>query len=182
MTRKPTNQSSGKKQPVLSAPVPPPGYEVHQGEISLRMSHFLMRYLNVIYQAFDGDLALVIVLGEIAHHNVSRLYSSQGPLPPFGKTHYDDPELFAHLEPCNAFSLAAATGIPRETVRRKIDQLVKRGWLDCRADGVRIRREVSRHFRPDFNVRLLQELLEVADELKKVLASGQAAKSSLTRQ
>ena len=53
-------------------PVPPPGYEQHQGEISLRMSHFFMRYLNAIYQEFDGDLALVIVLGEVAHHNVSQ--------------------------------------------------------------------------------------------------------------
>lgn len=136
------------------------------------MNHFLMRYLNSIYQEFDGDLALVIVLGEIAHHNVSRLYSSQGPLPPSGSTNYDAPEFYANLEPCNAFSLASATGIPRETVRRKMNQLVKRGWLEIRADGARIRPKVGRHFRPDFNVRILQELLEVSDQVKKVLTSS----------
>lgn len=78
--------------------------------------------------------------------------------------------------------MAAATGIPRETVRRKIDQLVKREWLDRGADGsVRIRPEVGQHFRPDFNARLLLELLEVSDQLKKILASGQRAKFSPPR-
>jgi DNA-binding GntR family transcriptional regulator len=31
---------------------------------------------------------------------------------------------------CNAFSLSQATGVPRETVRRKIKQLVKLGWIE----------------------------------------------------
>lgn len=150
-------------------------YVQHQGEISLRMSHFFMVYLSAIYREFSGDLALVIVLGEVAHHNVSRLFSSQGPLPPFGETNYDDPEFYANLVPCNAFSLAAATGIPRETVRRKIDQLVKRGWLHQDSKGaVRILPAVGMHFRPDFNVRLLQGLLEVSDQLKEVLAAGRS--------
>ncbi len=144
------------------------------------MSHFFVRYLNAIYQQFDGDLALVIVLGEVAHHNVSELFSSAGPLPPLGKTNYDDPNLYANLVPCNAFSLAAATNIPRETVRRKIDQLVKRGWLHKEPNGaVRIRPEVAQHFRHDFNVRLLQELLEVSDQLKAVLASARKHKPGL---
>jgi hypothetical protein len=56
-----------------------------------------------------------------------------------------------------------------------MDQLVKRGWLEIRADGARIRPEVGRHFRPDFNVRILQELLEVSDQVKKVLTSGRPA-------
>ena len=154
-------------------PFAPPGYEQHQGEIALRMNHFLMRYLKAIYQEFDGDLALVIVLGEIAHHNVTRLYSFQGPLPPSGSTNSDAPDLYAQLEPCNAFSLAAATGIPRETVRRKMEQLVKRGWLEIRADGARMLPAVGKHFRPDFNVRLLRELLETSGEITKVLTSDQ---------
>lgn len=86
-----------------SVTIPPPGYEQHQGEIALRMNHFLMRYLNAIYKAFDGDLALVIVLGEIAHHNFSRVYSSQGPLPAIEETHRQGLDLYTNLEPCNAF-------------------------------------------------------------------------------
>lgn len=146
------------------------------------MSHFLLRYLNALYREFNGDLALVIVLGEVAHHNVCRLFSTEGPLAPLEESNYDDPGLYANLEPCNAFSLAAATGIPRETVRRKIGQLVKRGWLQRNSNGsVRIGPAVGRHFRPDFNVRLLRELLEVSDQLKQVLGMPPRGKEPAAR-
>ena len=171
-----TSKNRKNLRPILSSNpgevVPLAGYEQHQGEIALRMTHFFVRYLNAIYKEFEGDLALVIVLGEVAHRNFSLSFSSAGSLPPFGKTHHDDPDLYVSLEPCNAFSLAAATSIPRETVRRKIDLLVKRGWLHKKRNGsVRIRQEVAQHFRPDLNVRLLQELLEVSDQLKAILSS-----------
>lgn len=178
MNPKKTNLAGAKSQPFASpsaVPVPPPGYTENRGEISLRMSHFFIRYLNAIYQAFEGDLAAVIVMGEIAHHNVSRGFSSQGPLPPFKEKLYDDPNRYAKLEPCNAFSLAVATGIPRETVRRKIDHLVKRGWLKREADGgLCMLPEVGKHFQPDFNLRLMLELLELSEQLKVVLASAAA--------
>ena len=178
-TRTPLKADSNVREP---KPVPPAGYEQHQGEIALRMSHFLLRYLNMLYREFDGDLALVIVLGETAHHNVCRLFSTEGPIAPLEETNYDDPAMYAGFAPCNAYSLAAATGIPRETVRRKIAQLVKRGWLRQAADGsVRIRPAVGRHFRPDFNVRLLQELLEVSAQLEKVLESPPRARGDSTQ-
>lgn len=182
MTPKRRPASSSATIPAEAKPIPPPGYEKHQGEIALRMSHFFLRYLNALYRDFDGDLALVIVLGEIAHHNVSRFFSTEGPLAPLEERNHDDPALYAKLEPCNAFSLAGATGIPRETVRRKIGQLIKRGWLERAADGsVRIQPAVGQHFRPDFNVRLLRELLEVSDQLKKVLNSTPGRERSSAR-
>lgn len=182
MTRTQRKRSQPDSQAAEPKPVPPPGYEQHQGEIALRLSHFLLRYLNMLYRHFDGDLALVIVLGEVAHHNVCRLFSTEGPLAPLEETNYDDPGLYANLEPCNAFSLSAATGIPRETVRRKLGQLVKRGWLQRDPDGsVRIRPAVGEHFRPDFNVRLLVELLEVSDQLKSVLDSTPGRKAASTQ-
>lgn len=33
------------------------------------------------------------------------------------------------IAPCNALSISDATGMPRETVRRKVKELEKRGWL-----------------------------------------------------
>ncbi len=182
MTPKKRKKSKPDPQAAEPRPVPPPGYEEHQGEIALRMSHFLLRYLNRLYREFDGDLALVIVLGEVAHHNVCRMFSGEGPLTPLEETNYDDPALYAKLEPCNAFSLAAATGIPRETARRKVGQLVKRGWLQRDPDGsVRIRPAVGQHFRPDFNVHLLTDLLEVSDELRRVLDSTSSGKGDSAR-
>ena len=153
---------------------PPDGYEKCRGEIAIRMGHFFLRYLSRLYREFDGDLALPIVLGEIAHHNIAGFYSAQGPLPLTAPTQWFEPISYARLTPCNAFSLSAATGIPRETVRRKIATLVKRGWVKRNAKGeVVLVSTVARHFQPDLNVQqLLSELLELNDQLKAALASA----------
>ncbi len=74
---------------------------------------------------------------------------------------------------CSAFSLAAATGLPRETIRRKIARLLELGWVEKtgRAD-VRITPKVAEHFTPDFNIRILDQLLQTADRIRGVLASS----------
>ena len=41
-----------------------------------------------------------------------------------------NPSMRATLLPCNAFSISEATGIPRETVRRKASELVAEGLLE----------------------------------------------------
>ena len=37
-------------------------YHQHRSHISLVMSHFFMGYLHDIHKAFEGDLAMVIVV------------------------------------------------------------------------------------------------------------------------
>jgi hypothetical protein len=34
-----------------------------------------LRYLSKLYEAFDGDFAMAIILGEISHHKTSRHFS-----------------------------------------------------------------------------------------------------------
>jgi hypothetical protein len=50
-------------------------YDQHKKLIAVIMNRFFLRYLNLLYREFEGDLVLPIVLGEIAHHNIIRLYS-----------------------------------------------------------------------------------------------------------
>ena len=56
-----TSKNRKNLRPILSSNpgevVPLAGYEQHQGEIALRMTHFFVRYLNAIYKEFEGDLA-----------------------------------------------------------------------------------------------------------------------------
>ena len=134
------------------------------------MGWFLLRHLQRVRVAFDGDFLLAIVLGEIAHHNICRYYSSGRRIESIRDVDYEDPDGLPHLESCNAYSLSNATGIPRETVRRKISKLVKRGWIkrDARG-GFLVTQEPSRHFSADFNVRSLADLMETADALRKIL-------------
>ena len=164
------NMASARKgEPVAT----PDGYHSHADEISLVMGRFFLRYLNALYREFDGDLLLPIVLGEIGHHNVCRFYTANpkreaSPIPDWSKA-----TSWKKLEPCNAFSLSAATGIPRETVRRKIDALVRRRWVRRNRRGeVFIRPAASAHFQPGFNVWLLDALMKVSGELRSLLDRG----------
>lgn len=155
-------------------------YDQHRGEISLQMSHFFVCYLRELYRHFDGDLALVIVLGEIAHHNMSAHFTSEtGGDHDLLKRMAEDETLLARMPGCNAYSLAAATGMPRETIRRKIAQLEKLGWVE-RAERreVRITKKVAEHFQPDFNINLLAGLLKTADRIRGLLAGVRSTTAS----
>ena len=153
------------------APASTAAYAKHQAEISLLMSHFFVGYLRDLYQHFEGDLSLVIVLGEIAHHNMATHFSleSRNETETLRRIEHDD-ALRARLPTCNAYSLAASTGMPRETIRRKIARLEELGWLERvgRRD-VRITPAVARHFQPDFNHNLLTNLLSTSDRIRALL-------------
>ena len=137
------------------------------------MSHFFVGYLRDLYRHFEGDLALVIVLGEIAHHNLATHFPTQAAGDrEMLKRIADEDGLLRRMPACNAYSLAAATGMPRETIRRKIARLEAQGWVE-RAERreVRITPKVAEHFQPDFNINLLAGLLKTADRIRGLLAS-----------
>jgi len=145
-------------------------YESHKRLIAVIMGHFLLRHLNLLYQEFDGDLLMPIVLGEIAHHNILRFYSHEGHCFDAQENMERGPDRMKNLEPSNAYSISEATGIPRETVRRKIDKLMKKGWVVKSPMGeVTISETVSEHFMKDFNKNLLSELLETSECITRLL-------------
>lgn len=146
-------------------------YERHREEISLVMSHFFAGYLRDIYHAFDGDLALVIVLAEIAHHSTALHCTQDGTLKKRpGPAEDGDKEGWTLLA-CNAFSVAQSTGLPRETVRRKIGRLEERGWVErVSRREVRITPKVGEIFLPDFNLKLMRNLLETSGTISELLA------------
>lgn len=145
-------------------------YMDNRTEVSLHMSYFFVGYLKEIHAAFEGDLALVIVLGEIAHHTVSPHFSP----------HAVDRKAMAALQKgkaetnrlpsCSAYSLASATGLPRETVRRKIKRLIELGWVARvhRAE-VRLTPVVAETFVGDFNVRTLTGMMRTVDRIRRIL-------------
>lgn len=157
----------------LQSSLPLELYRKHEGEISLHMSHFFAGYLKDIYRLLHGDLAMVIVLAEIAHHNLDAHFNqgrstSPGSIDQLAGT----AEFKRSLNPCNAHSPAGSTGLPRETVRRKILHMEKLGWLErCGRRDVRITPKLAEHFFPDFNLNLVRGLLETAQRISAILAS-----------
>ena len=145
------------------------GYEANKGLLAVLMGHFFLRHLNRLYREFDGDLILPIVLGEIAHHNVVKFYSRDGNCMEVREKAGEYQDRIKHLEPTNAYSISQATGIPRETVRRKIEKLIEKKWVSKNSRGeVAITENVADHFTKDFNKITLSELLETSECIRQI--------------
>lgn len=146
-------------------------YERNQDEISLVMSHFFAGYLRDIYHAFEGDLALVIVLAEIAHHSTALHCAQDGTLKKKPDPAEGGAEPGWKLLACNGYSVASSTGLPRETVRRKIARLEAKGWVErVGRREVRITPKVGEIFLPDFNLKLMRNLLETSGTIVELLS------------
>ena len=145
-------------------------YDQHKSLVAIIMARFFLRYLKLLYREFEGDLVLPIVLGEIAHHNLFRFYSFKGDCVEINEQSANYPERMKHLEPTNAYSISQVTGIPRETVRRKIDKLQEKGWAVRNDRGeVCISETVSDHFTKDWNKKILVELLKTSESIRNLL-------------
>lgn len=94
---------------------------------------FTQEILRRAYRMFDGDLTLFFVFGEIAQYNVARAMRSLN-IQEIAASALNRNDVLRALQeeqvaPCNALSISEATGIPRETVRRKVKELQKRQML-----------------------------------------------------
>lgn len=146
-------------------------YHARRGEVQLHMSHFCLGYLNSIYKTFDGDLALVIVLGEISHHNTAHIFSPEELSNPKTRSATENPGEWDTMAGCNAYSLSCATGIPRETIRRKISTLKRRGWIESsESGGLRITPACGDDLGPDLSLSILRGLLKAARAIEHILA------------
>jgi DNA-binding transcriptional ArsR family regulator len=89
---------------------------------------FLMEHLSEVSRAFKGDMQQMLVLALIGqvHLRWARKCRDQSIAP----STVPPPEASI-----SASRLADCTGIPRETVRRKLLLLQKQGWIDRAPDG-----------------------------------------------
>lgn len=122
---------------------------------------------------------MVIVLGEISHHNTAKFFSPNELTNDSILKIHSQPSQWDQMDGCNAFSLSLATAIPRETVRRKVAELKKRGWIeDIAGRGLRITKACVDHFGPDFSMTILAELLKAARAIEHVLGTSAGSASA----
>lgn len=80
-------------------------------EVQYQFIQFMSEHLSECSRAFDGDLQEVLILSIIAQAAVDGRRSKGFP------------------KQVNASRIADVTGIPRQTVRRKLVKLGERGWI-----------------------------------------------------
>lgn len=94
----------------------------------------LVRFLVEGRSRFDGDLDSLLIMAVIAGRMLdAQNMSEQQAFAATGRVHH---EVDMRLRAINAHALAQVTGIPRETVRRKVDRLIAQGWVMRDEQGV----------------------------------------------
>ncbi len=93
---------------------------------------FIAEHLADVSRVFEADLQSVLVLALVGQMEIeARIrsnFSGEGKMPP---------EALVGKPPrINASSIAEVSGIPRETVRRKLEGLAQRGWVERDANGL----------------------------------------------
>lgn len=133
-------------------------------DVAMLLARHEIRHLRRWFEEFERDILLPILLGEIALHNIGMQVRSDS------VASDEDDGTKCALKPCNAYSIAAATGLPRETVRRKIVRLVELGWVSRRSNGHLYASPAAlRHFGGLLSSRELTELVETADRARQML-------------
>lgn len=90
----------------------------------------LVRLLTVLRREFAGDLDLLLICAIVGERHFARRID---PATPTYETLGATP--VTNAPSVNAYSIAQYSGIPRETVRRKVARLVNNGWLTSDAKG-----------------------------------------------
>ena len=106
------------------------------GQLTAALYGALFVYLGGWFAGrWSGNFALLLflVFGEIAHYNVARAIRSldlhEAVTASLRRRDVLGALELQHVAPCNALSISEATGIPRETVRRKVKELEARGMI-----------------------------------------------------
>ena len=144
--------------------VSPQAYAAHREVLSVLMLRFMTSRLRAMYQAYDGDLTLCLVLGEIASRNTERFYDERRGLQP-RSPNAPEPQLLD----CNALSISEVTGIPRETVRRKLAKLVDLGWIQKTPEDMYVITDKIGDVFAAFDDSQTYDLMHTAEQISNVL-------------
>jgi hypothetical protein len=121
--------------PAIDVTSIPPEYWRAFGLLAFTMNRFIVDHVIRAARLFDNDTESLIIFGMLAHLNIVHL------LPPGSRprTTLDSrgrvPNPQSKLRPVRLRDLAQITGRPRETIRRKLEQLRKRGRVLRLPDG-----------------------------------------------
>lgn len=133
---------------------------------SLIVAQAFSRMLHKAIDCYDTDLETCAIRLAVACASTGALLRD----PKFLKD-LDDPEPVPdeHHRPVSRRAIAASTGLPRETVRRKIALLVEQGLLTEEPDGVRTASGVLHRGRAyEFASALAREITRASVQLARI--------------
>lgn len=121
MTDDPSDPAGADPRPKRAAPVLD-AFERNYAQVQYHYVQFLTEHLADCARTFSGDLTKVLVLAVLGQRHIeAQILSQKDP-------GADQPSAMS------ASRIADVTGLPRETVRRKLDALSDQGWAEQGTD------------------------------------------------
>lgn len=145
--------------------VSPAVYAINREILSVIMLRYMTYRLRAMYQAYDGDLTLSLVLGEIAVRNTENFFPERF----YGNHTLSQMPQDRKRLPCNALSISDVTGIPRETVRRKLAKLLELGWIEKTPEDMYVISDKIGDVFAAFNDSQTFDLLSTSHRIEEVL-------------
>ena len=106
------------------------------------VAEFILRSAESISEIYDHDYEAAILFMTISNRNSEKVMSDPKLRELYASYTSTIPPEHALL--ISRMALARATGLPRETVRRKVQKLIDMGWVVELAGGLRARPDLSR--------------------------------------
>jgi hypothetical protein len=141
-------------------------YAERYGDAHPKILRHLIAWVLLMREGFDGDLDLMVVLAVIGDRAMAdpsvKGYSYQGLI--------ERKPVMPRVPLTNRKSIADSTGIPRETVRRKVATLIARGWVEELPDGSLIPTIVAKTELHSTTLHSFEVLGRLAEALQAVTA------------
>ncbi|MEY3306792.1 MAG: hypothetical protein RLZZ413_830 [Pseudomonadota bacterium] len=117
MTDDPSDPAGADPRPKRAAPVLD-AFERNYAQVQYHYVQFLTEHLADCARTFSGDLTKVLVLAILGQRHIEAQTSAQ------------KDKAAGQPSAMSASRIADVTGLPRETVRRKLDALSDLGWVE----------------------------------------------------
>ena len=144
------------------------------GLAAFAMNRFIVDHLLRFGRSFGADYPMLLIWGVVAHQSLIHLVP-MGSMPSQllnEKGILADPQ--PALRPVRVRDLCQITGIPKETVRRKLLKLSQAGWIVQQGEGWVINRETFVDLR-DFTRESMTRMLSTADHVRSLLKEAAGA-------
>jgi hypothetical protein len=142
-TRRKPQHATVPPEPVIPHPGPSPVRDhPYSRLITYFVTEFILRSAEAVSEVYDHDYEAAILFMTISNRNAEKVMSDPKLREVYGSYKSTIPP--EHTLLISRMALARATGLPRETVRRKVARLIEMGWVVELADGLRARPDLHR--------------------------------------
>jgi len=147
-------------------------YAKNELQYAVILGQYHVRHARMLYAHYDGDLLLPMILGEIAYRNVSGVIGEQDAFADGIEEKLNALHSPGGFKPCTASSIALSTGIPRETVRRKLTVLERDGYIRRTDDGFVLTKKPRTKTLPEFGYKDFLDFMHTYERVEKILSTS----------